>query len=137
MAVLIWLGYSPIRSGLHLELLHSLTCCRNNKTITGRIVRHIRSSPFSQLGFCPRVSFAQSKDICGKRRCNFFLFWFVIKRLGRIWLHRKHTAYLQQVFGTFGRKIVDIRGLPVMVPCQHRRRSCLCEYIMQLNANVN
>ena len=92
MAVLIWLGYSHIRRGLHLELLHSFACSGNNKTITGRIVGHILSSPFSQLGFCPRISFAQSKDICGKRRCNFFLFWFVIMRRGRIRLYRKFTA---------------------------------------------
>ena len=35
---------------LHLELIHCLACCGNDKTIAG-IVRHSFTSPFFKLGF--------------------------------------------------------------------------------------
>ena len=36
--------------GFHLELIHCLACCGNDKTIAG-IVRHSFTSPFFKLGF--------------------------------------------------------------------------------------
>ena len=82
MAVLIWLGYSPIRSGLHLELLHSLASSGDNKTIAGRIVRHILLSPFFQFGFLPENIFCTKQRYMRKKKMQFFLVLVCYKEAG-------------------------------------------------------